>query len=426
MSHIANLARRYWNFPLVYKIMLGFILGGLVGFIFGEQILFLQFFGDLFIRLLKMIMMPIIFTTITVGAASINPKNLGNIGGKIVLYYIFTSIIAVAIGLALGNYFQPGVNLNIELPSNYNPDISTPSLSQIFLSIVPTNPFASFANTEPLPIIFFSIILGLGIAHLKDSKKEALRSGANTVFNALQAITEVIFMITRGILEYAPIGTFAIIAIVIADKGTSVIGPFMKLIVLAYSGMLLHIILVYGGLLLLFGINPWRFFKNIKEALITAYVSRTSSGTLPVSMICAEENLKIPNSICAFTLPLGATINMDGTALYIGLEIIFAANMFGIDLAISQQITIIVTIVLISIGTAGIPSASLILLGGVLKAVNLPLSVIPIFAGFDPICDMMRTLTNVAGDLTGTAIVAKTEEKNLIKKGKSNEFIECS
>ncbi|MBU4484403.1 dicarboxylate/amino acid:cation symporter, partial [bacterium] len=402
------------------------ILGGLVGLIFGEQILFLQFFGDLFIRLLKMIMMPIIFTTITVGAASINPKNLGNIGGKIVLYYIFTSIIAVAIGLALGNYFQPGVNLNIELPSNYNPDISTPSLSQIFLSIVPTNPFASFANTEPLPIIFFSIILGLGIAHLKDSKKEALRSGANTVFNALQAITEVIFMITRGILEYAPIGTFAIIAIVIADKGTSVIGPFMKLIVLAYSGMLLHIILVYGGLLLLFGINPWRFFKNIKEALITAYVSRTSSGTLPVSMICAEENLKIPNSICAFTLPLGATINMDGTALYIGLEIIFAANMFGIDLAISQQITIIVTIVLISIGTAGIPSASLILLGGVLKAVNLPLSVIPIFAGFDPICDMMRTLTNVAGDLTGTAIVAKTEEKNLIKKGKSNEFIECS
>lgn len=408
---------RYLRFSLVYKIMIGFGLGIVLGFAIGPKADALYPLGDVFIRLLKMIVMPIILSTIIVGAASINPRNLGRIGGKIILYYIATSAFAVTIGLVLANLFDIGRGLNIRPPAGYQPDVAAPSIVDVFLSIVPTNPFASLSNAEPLPIIFFSVIFGLGLAHLRHSPSEGLKKCGNVLFDVFQATTEIIFMITRGVLEYAPVGIAAIMAKVVGENGAAVFGPFIKLIVLAYFAMLAHILFVYGGLLLLFRINPWRFFQGIKEAIVTAYVSRTSSGTLPVSMMCAEENLGVSNDVCSFTLPLGATINMDGTALYIALEAIFAAHMFGVDLTFSQQVIILITVLLASIGTAGVPSASLVMLGGVLKAVKLPLSAIPIFAGFDPICDMMRTLTNVTGDLVGTAIVAKTEGKLDAKVG---------
>jgi len=402
---------RYLHFSLVYKIMIGFGIGAILGLILGPKAGIIYPLGEIFIRLLKMIVMPIILSTLIIGAASINPRNLGRIGGKIIIYYIVTSAFAVVIGLLLANFFDLGSGLSIRPPAGYSPDLTAPSIVDVFLGIIPTNPFGSLSKTEPLPIIFFALIFGVGLAHLRHSHREKMKKSADVLLNFFQATTEIIFMITRGVLEYAPIGILAIMARVVGENGAAVFGPFVKLIAIAYLGMLMHIFLVYGGLLLLFRINPWRFFQGIKEALVTAYVSRTSSGTLPVSIMCAEENLGVSNEVCSFTLPLGATINMDGTALYIAIEAIFAAHMFGIDLSLSQQITILITVILASIGTAGVPSASLVMLGGVLKAVKLPLSVIPIFAGFDPLCDMMRTLTNVTGDLTGTVIVAKSEGK---------------
>jgi len=401
--------KRYFEFSLIYKIAIGFILGIVLGFILGPSASVLDFFGEIFIRLLKMIVMPIILFTIIVGAASISPKSLGRVGGKIFIYYMITTTFAIIIGLVLGNVFQPGEGLSLPPPPEFNPDIAPLALKDVFLGIIPTNPFGSLSSGEPLPVIFFALIFGLGLSFLKDSGKGKIKDAAHMVYDGCQVAAEIIFKITRGVLEYAPFGILAIMAGVIGERGAEVLGPFMKLIVLGYAGMTLHILLVYGGFLLLFRINPIKFLKGSKEAMITAYTSRTSSGTLPVSLSCAEENLGVSNRVCSFTLPLGATINMDGTAIYMVLECIFAANLFGVELTISQQIVILVTILLSSIGTAGVPSASLVLLTGVLKAVKLPLNVIPMFAGFDPICDMMRTMTNVTGDLVGTVVVAKTE-----------------
>jgi len=409
MSGNKGFIKRYFEFPLIYKIMIGFFAGIILGMMIGESADAIHIFGDIFIRLLKMIVMPIIFTTIVVGAASISPKSLGRIGGKILIYYIFTTVIAILIGLAAGNIFNLGSGIPLPPPEDFTPGATPPGITHILIGVIPENPFASLAKGDPLPIIFFTLIFGLGLAYLRHSKKEKIARAAEELFDISMVLAEVIFKITHGILEYAPFGVFAIMAGVIGAHGMDVIGPFVKLIVIAYAAMLFHILVTYCGLLSLFGINPIRFFKATKEALVTAYVSRTSSGTLPVSLACAEEKLGVSNRISSFTLPLGATINMDGTAIYLVLEVMFASQIFGVELTISQQAAILVTVLLASIGTAGIPSASIILLGGVLKVANLPLSVIPMFAGFDPICDMMRTFTNVAGDLVGTTIVAKTE-----------------
>lgn len=401
--------RRYLQIPIIHKLAAGFALGCLLGFLLGPSATVLVPFGDLFIRLLKMIVMPIILTTIVVGAASITPSALGRVGVRIFIYYALTSVCAITIGLALGNVFHLGAGLSLPVSNDFNPDVVPPGLTETLLAIVPTNPFESLSKAEPLPIIFFALIFGVGLSSLKASSSEKLKRAAHVVFDFFEAAAEVMFKITRGILEYAPLGICALMAAVVGEKGAAVFGPFAKLIAVAYAGMAFHIVVVYGTALALFGIHPLRFFRGIKEAMLTAYTSRTSNGTLPVSIACAEEELGIPNRICAFTLPLGATLNMDGTAMYLALEAIFAANVFGVDLTIAQQVTILIVALLASIGTAGVPSVSLVMLIGVLKAVRLPLTIIPLFAGFDAIIDMMRTMTNVTGDLVGTTIVAKME-----------------
>ncbi len=409
----------YFKTSLLGRILVGLVLGAIAGIALGHSILWVKPFGDVFIRLLKMIVMPVIIASLVVGAASIEPSRLGRVGVKIILWYLFTSALAVTIGLVFGNVFHVGSGVDLsQISHGVVKKVSQPSLVSTLLNIIPKNPFAAIMQGKVLPVIFFSILFGLGIAFLKDSKDERVKSSAEAVFKFFDGAAEVIYKIVRWILEYAPIGVFALIAVVFAKEGAKAVGPLAMVVLVVYLALITHVILVYGGLLKVYGVKPFRFFNKIKEASITAFVTRSSSGTLPVTMKVAEEEVGVARGVYSFTLPLGATINMDGTAIYQGICALFIATAVGVHLSISQQITVIITAVLASIGTAGVPGAGAIMLLMVLSSIGLDLSAnspvalaYAMILGVDALLDMGRTSVNVTGDLSCTTIVAKSEKE---------------
>ncbi len=415
-----GLLRSYLDYPILQKILLGLILGAIFGLIVGHYgyagavKTYIKPFGDVFIRLLKMLVMPIVFASLVVGAASISPARLGKVGVKIVVYYLTTSAFAVALGILLARIFKPGLGLHLATGAKFSAK-SAPSMVQTLLNIIPKNPFGALANGQVLPTIFFAIILGIALTYLMDSKDELIKNSAHTLFNAINGLAEAMYKIVGGVMQYAPIGVFALIAYVMAEQGVKVVGQLAKVTVAVYIGLFLQILIVYFSLLKIFGMDPVKFIKKAKDAMLTAFVTRSSSGTLPVTMRVAREEMGIDRGIYSFTLPLGATINMDGTALYQGVCTFFIALAIGQHLTVSQQLTVVLTAVLASIGTAGVPGAGAIMLAMVLQSVGLPLtdpSVAAAYAmilGIDAILDMGRTMVNVTGDLAGTTIVAKTE-----------------
>ncbi len=406
----------YKRFPVIYKILIGFILGIIAGIIVGPQIAVLYPLGTLLIRLLKMIVAPIVLFSLVVGAASIAPKKLGKIGTKIIIYYLATSAVAVIIGIFMARLFNVGAGVNISTAAGTTIKVSkAPNIVDVLLNIVPTNPFAALTEGKVLQIIFFAIVLGIALTYLMNSRNERLRKAGETVYRVFDGLAEAMYKIVRGILEYMPIGVFALIGYVVAKYGPKVLGPLAIAVIALYVGLFIHIFVTYGGILAAFRLNILKFLKGAKEAMLTAFVTRSSSGTLPVTMRVAEENLGVKKTVYSFTLPLGATINMDGTAMYQAIATFFIASALGIHLTLAQQLMIVLTAVLASIGTAGVPSAGLIMLAMVLQSVGLPLTnpnvmlAYSMIAGIDAILDMGRTMVNVTGDLVGTSIVAKTE-----------------
>ncbi len=405
----------YRRIPVIYKILVGFLLGIIVGAVVGEPITALKPLGDLLIRLLKMIVAPIILFSLVVGAASISPRKLGKIGVKIMVYYILTTLIAVSIGILMASAFQPGAGIALAGEAKEIKPKAPPSPVEVVLAIVPTNPFAALTEGKVLQIIFFAIVLGIALAYLMGSENPRLKEVGTTAYRVFEGLAEAIYKIVRGILEYMPIGVFALIGFVVAKYGPGVLGPLGIAVVALYAGLFTHIIVTYGVVLGIFKLNLIKFLKGAKEAMITAFVTRSSSGTLPITMTVAEQNLGIKRSVFSFTLPLGATVNMDGTAMYQAIATFFVANALGIPLTPAQHFMIVLTATLASIGTAGVPGAGLIMLAMVLEAVGLPLTepsvalAYSMIAGIDVILDMGRTMVNVTGDLVGTSIVARTE-----------------
>ena len=417
-----GLLKKYLDYPVLWKILYGLILGAVFGLIAGHYgydeavATYIKPFGDLFVRLLKMLVMPIILASLVVGAASISPARLGRVGVKIVFYYLVTSAFAVLFGLLMGNIFNVGTGISLGTGEGKAIEAQPPSLVDTLLNIVPTNPFASLTNGAVLQVIFFAIVLGIAITYLMNREEERVRKSAETLLRAFDGLAEAMYLIVGGVMQYAPIGVFALIAYVMASQGVKVVGPLAKVVVAAYVGMVLQILIVYAVLLKVFGLDPVKFLKKAKDAMLTAFVTRSSSGTLPVTMRVAEEEMGIDRGIFSFTLPLGATINMDGTALYQGVTVLFVANAIGHPLTLGQQLIVVLTAVLASIGTAGVPGAGAIMLAMVLQSVGLDLTAgspvalaYAMILGIDAILDMGRTMVNVTGDLTGTAIVAKTE-----------------
>lgn len=422
----------YFKSNLLIRILLGLVLGAAAGLIFGPKIVWVSPLGDIFVRLLKMIVMPVVMFTLIVGAASIHPARLGRVGVKALVFYMLTTAFAVALGLIFGNIFHPGKGMELAgAASGFGKGLTQPSLIQTFVNIIPKNPFSAMASGQILPTIFFSLIFGIGIAYLRESEDARIKSAATTLFKFFEGASEVMYKVVNWILQYAPIGVFALIAVVFGKQGAEAFGPLGIVTLAVYCALLAHLLLVYGGLLTIFRVNAIQFFNKAKEATITAFVTRSSGGTLPVTLNVAENKMGISKGVFSFTLPLGATINMDGTAIYQGVCAIFVGFAIGAPLTFAQQMTVILTAVLASIGTAGVPGAGAIMLLMVLNSVGLKVepgtTVAMAYAmifGIDALLDMGRTALNVTGDLTATCIVAKTEneidetywEKEIVEK----------
>ncbi|MDR1875954.1 MAG: dicarboxylate/amino acid:cation symporter [Synergistaceae bacterium] len=401
---------------LLLKISIGFILGIIFGFAAGPMaaesaalkdyvIPLLDVVGKIFLTLLKMLIVPLVFSSIVVGAASIgDPKTLGRIGIRTIVLYLLTTVVAIAIGLVLGNTIRPGVGMDLAGAAG-TAQASKPLL-EVFLDIFPANPIDSLVKANMLQIIVFALFFG--VASLFAGEK------GRRIIGAFESIAEVMYAMTHMIMRLAPYGVFSLIAVTAAKYGFSILAPFGKVIAAVYVGCILHAVVVYSGLVLVFcRKSPLWYFRGVQEASITAFVTRSSSGTLPITIANVRDNLGVSEGISSFVLPLGATINMDGTALYQGVCALFVAQAFGLELSLSAQIGIILTATLASIGTAGVPGAGLIMLTLVLTSAGLPIEGMGLVAGIDAVLDAVRTCLNVTGDTAVCAVVAAMEGEKL-------------
>ena len=395
----------FWTGMKLWKqILIALVAGLVVGMIFGPSAGVIKPVGTLFINAIKMLIVPLIFVSLVCGMTSMHDMTkMGRIGLKTIVLYLATTAVAITIGLVLGTVMKPGVGVGLEAAKAVEAK-AAPSLIDVVVNLVPTNPVAAMAEGNILQIIVFAILVGLAIVIAGESGKR--------IKDIFDSLAEVIYKLTAIVISFAPYGVFALMAWVAGTYGLDVLLPLGKVILAVYIGCIIHAVVVYGGLLtFLARLNPLRYFQGIAEAQAVAFTTTSSSGTLPVTMSCAQKNLGVSKSVSSFVLPLGATINMDGTALYQGVCALFVAQAFGIELGFGQYVTIIMTATLASIGTAGVPGPGLIMLSLVLTSVGLPLEGVAIIAGIDRILDMARTALNVTGDGMVAVLVAKSEKE---------------
>ncbi|MDC0933574.1 dicarboxylate/amino acid:cation symporter [Arcobacteraceae bacterium] len=397
--------KEFWKkIPLWQKIVGALILGLMTGIIFGESAQALKPIGTLFINLIKMLIVPLVFVTLVTGIIAMEDlKKMRRVGFKTFIIYLVTTAIAITIGLVVGIVLEPGVGVSLETASTMAVK-EAPSLVDTFLNIITKNPFSSFANGNILQIIFFAIILGVSI-NLSGEKGKPAKKFFTSMSEAMYKMTEIV-------MSFAPFGVFALMAWVSASYGADVLLSLGKVIFGVYLAAVIHILITMaGGLSLIGKLNPIKFFKGIITAQTVAFTSTSSSGTLPITTQNTTENLGVSKPVASFVLPLGATINMDGTALYQGVCAMFVAQAFGVELGMEEYLVIILTSTLASIGTAGVPGAGLIMLTLVLTSVGLPIEGVAIIAGIDRILDMARTTVNVTGDAMTSVLIAKGENE---------------
>jgi Na+/H+-dicarboxylate symporter len=395
-----------WFTKLHWQVLIALVAGAVFGRLLPDVAMGIGFIGDLFLRLLKMIIIPLIFTSLVSGIASLgDARSVGRIGIRTLIYYTMTTTLAISVGLTLVNLFQPGRGLDLgtgtALPEGFS--TSTQTLPDFLLRMVPDNIVSAMANGEVLPVITFAILFGLFMTRLKGPKVEA-------VYRVIEGVLEVIQALTLAIVRLAPVGIFALLAREVARSGFDVIialGPYFLTV---GSGLAVHALISLPLILIILGgRNPLQYGRKVIPAVVTAFSTASSSATLPLSMECAERRAGIPKGVSSFVLPLGATVNMDGTALYEAVAALTIAQMYGVELSLAQQALVLLTALLASVGAAGIPMAGLVMLVVVLQAVGLPLEGIATIIAVDRILDMGRTATNVWSDLVGTAVISRFE-----------------
>ena len=384
------------------KILIGMIAGIIAGMLLGNNAEYIRPIGQLFISAIKMLIVPLIFCSLIVGVTSMkDTTKMGRIGVKSIVFYLATTAVAISIGLGLWLLFEPGAGLNMVATTVADAKPS-PTLVDTIVGLVPKNPVGSLASGNILQIIVFALSLGIALNLIGEKGEPASKM--------FESLADAMYKLTELVMKLAPYGVFALMAWVSGKYGLDVLLPLIKVIGLVYLGCIIHVLVLGGGFVGLLGkLNPQRFYKGIIEAQIIAFTTTSSSGTLPASIKCATQNLGVSRTVSSFVLPVGATINMDGTALYQGVLALFIAQAFGIDLTTTDYLTIIATATLASVGTAGVPGAGLIMLSLVLTTVGLPLEGIAIVAGIDRILDMARTTINVTGDLMVTLLIGKSE-----------------
>ncbi len=407
--------------PLHTKIFIGLVLGVVVGLVFGEKATVIEPVGTIFLRLITMIVVPLVLVSLMLGTASLGDiRKLGRIGIKTIVYFTLTTMIAISIGLVLANIVKPGTGLNEEVKAELYKSYESraqvgiermeekPSLKQILIDIVPTNPVKALIEGNMLQVIFLGLLFGLILTLIKKEK-------AGFLIQFFDGVNDVIIQVVHIAMKLAPYGVLALIAAVIGQYGVNILVTLLKYSLVVVGGLVLYTFTINSLTVAFLGrMNPLRFYKAVKEAMIIAFSTSSSNAALPVSLECVE-HIGVPREYSSFVIPLGATINMDGTALYQGVAAVFIAQIYGIPLGITDQITIVLMATLASVGAAGVPAAGIITLAMVLKQIGIPLEGIALILGVDRFLDMCRTTTNIIGDMACSVVIKETEEKGKTK-----------
>ena len=400
--------KAWFAIPLWQRVIAALILGIVVGYFWGPGAESIKIIGDIFIAFIKMLVVPLIFFSLVAGVASIGDlRKLGSVGWRALLLFIVTGQMAVWLGLAIGTFAQPGAGIDgrsMELDQGALDRATERSeegvtIQQMILEMVPSSPVQVMADVNVLPLIIFSLLIGVGILMAKEDGEPVLK-----IFESGSVVMQKVTMV---VMELTPFGVFALMAWVAGTLGVDALQALGQLVILNYVGCLLIIGLIYSGMIKFLARLPVvDFFRGIVDAIAVSYSTASSNATLPVTLRCTRRNLGVSNSVASFVVSLGATINMNGTAMYLGLATLFGAQAFGVDLTWSDYFLISILGTLGAIGAAGIPGAGLIMMVLVFSAVNVPLETIALVAGVDRIMDMMRTTTNVSGDAAVATTVA--------------------
>ena len=406
--------KKKFKFTLAYQILVGLILGIIVGAVFfGNPSVekYLQPIGTMFINMIKMIVVPIIVSTLILGVAGTGDlKKLGKLGGKTLIYFEVVTTFAIIVGLFAANIFQPGEGIDMSSLAKGDIDQYVQTTEQvqqedhgildIIVGIVPDNIVQSMAAGDMLPIIFFSVLFGLGVAAIGERGKPVLAFFEGTA--------DAMFWVTNLIMRFAPFGVFALIGVTVSKFGLESLIPLGKLMILVYATMIFFIVVVLGGIAKFIGINIFHLLKVLKDELLLAYTTSSSETVLP-KLMEKMEKFGVPKDIVSFVVPTGYSFNLDGSTLYQAIAAIFIAQMYGIDLSISQQITLVLVLMVTSKGIAGVPGVSFVVLLATLGTVGIPLEGLAFIAGIDRLLDMARTVVNVVGNALATIVMAKWE-----------------
>ncbi len=389
---------------LAWQMMIGLALGVVVGALVEQETAktFLQPLGDLFIRLIRMVVVPLVLATIIAGAAGISDTSkLGRVATKTLICYALTTAVAVAMGLIFASFIQPGVGLDLSTEGLAAKAVEAPPLTQTLLNIVPINPMQAMSEGQMLQIIFFAVIFGFGLSALGERGKPVL--------NFFELVGDTMIRVTHIVMLYAPIGVFGLIAFTVSRHGLGVLLPLFQLILSSFLATAFFVILLLVPLVrVVTGIPMMTFYKGIFEPWLVAFTTCSSAAALPANLNAARR-LGSTKAVASFSIPLGNTINMNGTAIYMGVCSIFAAEVYGLDLTMADQLTIVLMGVLAAVGTAGVPGAGLIMTTVVFTQVGIPLEAVALIAGVDRILDMIRTSINVVGDVASAVIVTRLE-----------------
>ncbi|NVE95779.1 dicarboxylate/amino acid:cation symporter [Altererythrobacter lutimaris] len=398
--------KAWFAIPLWQRVIGALILGIIVGRLWGPEAESIKIIGDIFIAFIKMLVVPLIFFSLVSGVAAIGDlRKLGSVGGRAFLLFLVTGQIAVWLGLTIGTFLKPGANVDAStLQIGETPEPTTLDWREMLLSIVPDSPVMVMAEGAVLPLIVFALLIGIGILMAGDEGKPV-----QSIFDSGAVVMQKVTVI---VMELTPFGVFALMAWVSGTLGYEALVALAKLVSLNYLGCLIIIFVMYSLMIkLLAKLRPVDFFRGIVDAMAVAYSTASSNATLPVTLRCAQRNLGVSRSVSSFVISLGATVNMNGLAMYLGLATLFGAQIFGVTLSWGDYFLISILATVGAIGAAGIPGTGLIMMTLVFTAVGVPLETIALVAGVDRIMDMMRTVTNVSGDAAvATTVASMTNE----------------
>ncbi|WP_203334615.1 dicarboxylate/amino acid:cation symporter [Planococcus beigongshangi] len=407
---------------LTFKVITALLLGAVAGLLLNlyapdvfnivNPYLFVPL-GQIFLALISMLVVPLVFLSLVLGVAGLgDPAKLGRMGIKTITYFLLTTTIAILIALSLAAVVQPGLAGDFDLEAATFEAEEAPSIAQTLMNIIPKNPLAAMMEGNMLQIIVFAVFIGLALTTLGEKTKGIL--------NLVEQGNEIMMYLVGLVMKFAPYGTFGLIATAVGSQGLSAMQAMGSYMLVILAALLIHAVVTYGGtVFFLAKKSPVWFFKEFFPAMTVAFSTSSSTGTLPVSMDIAQNKLNVPKPISSFVQPLGATINMDGTAIMQGVATLFIAQAYGLELTTAELATVVLTAVLASIGTAGVPGVGLIMLAMVLSSVNLPVAGIGLVIGIDRLLDMSRTAINISGDAACALYVAETEKKRELKMEKA-------